>query len=729
MKECPVCHRCREDRHRLCTEDGAKLEIVFPGSPILDGKYHLLLRLGIGGMGRVYKARHLGLKRWVAVKIPLARRAGEQALAHFRREAEALGRLAHPNIVQVTDFGIEPDRQIPYLVLSYLEGTTLAARLRSGPLEPAEALPVFTQIAAALDHAHGAGILHRDLKPANVFLRETDPTDAPRVEVLDFGLSQCFADPETTLALTPAGDSETPTTPQPPAAGRDVIERPTDDVAEPLLGTPGYVAPEVLAGEAPTIAADLYAFGALIRNALSGHPKATSGNFESPLAPSIDAALATEAADRPTSAGQIVSSFRAALRDLEQARWRRRETPRRLALGLALGLMAAILAAALEKPLEPFEHRLIDARFALAPLRTPSHHLILVKIDDATLATDSRPLDEKADEVGTLLRQVLEAGAAGVGIDLLLPAHWGRSKAFVDLILQHSEAIVLAAFSPPSGPVVGPEVVTGLIAAGLGPERTERLFGYVNLDQERDGVVRRARLQFRDVDGIDRPAFATRWHQLLADNTPQPDAQARHRNERLWIDFTLDWRRLEQISWRDLPRVLSEQPDIFRNRLVLLGATYTASGDGSYPVPHRPELPGTMAGPFLQSLIAATLLGDSPLQPAARPWWLAAAGWLVAGFSTWILLARRTTAALMVCLAVALGTGWSAAALVLLLRYHLLVNIAPFVGALATTTVVAIWIRKRLNRISGPQPLSEISEVDEFGWTSAGRRDGWRHFS
>ncbi|MEM7354596.1 MAG: CHASE2 domain-containing protein [Acidobacteriota bacterium] len=709
MKECPVCLRCREDHRRFCAEDGARLKTVFPGPAVLDDKYRLLLRIGAGGMGRVYKARHLGIRRLVAVKMPLKPggfaigstdappddHTGDPVSEQFRREAETLGRLEHPNVVGVTDFGIESERQFPYLVMPFLEGETLAERLRRGPLTPHQALPLFEQIAAALDHAHTAGILHRDLKPANVFLHRAQAGIPPEVELLDFGLSRFFADPEATPSLDPAASLDTPTAPYPLAAG-DRGDRPeTPPVKAPLLGTPGYVAPEILAGDEPTVAADIFAFGALIRATLEGRspPPDDADSRPAPF-PILAAAQAPSPSARPPSAGRLVDELRQALSERSARRRRRREAPRRIALGLLLGLLTAFAAALAEAPLAPLEQRLVDWRLARASTRTASHPPILLLLDDATLAADPRPLQAKSDEMGTLLGRVFDAGAAGIAIDLLLPEPWGDSPAFNDLVLRHADRLVLAAFSPPDGTVVGPEVVTGLITAGLGPQRAKSLFGFVNIDQERDGVVRYARWRFRDVEGIERPAFATRLARLAADPPRPPDTAGR--GERLWIDFRLDPHQFEQISWRDLPRILEQRPGFFRHRLVLVGATYVGASDSAYRIPPRPDLPEAISGPLLQAFITASMLDDTPLEAAARPAWLATAGSLVAACCVGFLGARRARPVHGAVGLIVLGSSWTVVSKALFLHHQLLLPVAPFLATLPIVLAAALGLRHRL---------------------------------
>src|SRR5262245_2853472 len=186
VKECSICHACADDAVELCPNDSTRLEITIPGSTRLDGKYELERRLGAGGMGVVYRALHLDLHRSVAIKIIASTREG--FADRFRIEAAALGRLKHPNIVDVMDFGVDDERGMAYLVMELLEGVTLAARCDASGLPPRrEAVEILEKVAAAVDFAHDHDILHRDLKPANVFLVRS--TTGTSIKMLDFGLA------------------------------------------------------------------------------------------------------------------------------------------------------------------------------------------------------------------------------------------------------------------------------------------------------------------------------------------------------------------------------------------------------------------------------------------------------------------------------------------------------------------------------------------------------------
>jgi WD40 repeat protein len=211
-------------------------------APATDGPtipgYEIEGVLGRGGMGIVYRARHLVLKRAVALKMILAGgQAGEAERGRFRSEVEAVARFQHPNIVQVFEVG-EADG-LPFCALELVDGGSLAARLKEGPLPPLEAARVVGLLAGAMDVAHGRNVIHRDLKPANVLL-----TSDGTPKVTDFGLAkQLDADSGQTQAGV-------------------------------VMGTPSYMAPEQARGDVANVnaAADIYALGAILYECLTGRP-------------------------------------------------------------------------------------------------------------------------------------------------------------------------------------------------------------------------------------------------------------------------------------------------------------------------------------------------------------------------------------------------------------------------------------------------------------------------
>ncbi len=181
---------------------------VFEPGAILDGTYRIVRRLATGGMGEVYLAAHERLRGHFAIKVlqpEFARR--DEALSRFRREAEVMGGLHHPNVVRVFDFNLSPDGA-PYLAMEFVDGPDLGAEMaRAEPFVPAEVLSIIRQVASALDAAHAAGIVHRDLKPENVVLVPA-PGLPPVVKVIDFGISLCDGSERITAESSVVGTPE-----------------------------------------------------------------------------------------------------------------------------------------------------------------------------------------------------------------------------------------------------------------------------------------------------------------------------------------------------------------------------------------------------------------------------------------------------------------------------------------------------------------------------------------
>ena len=168
---------------------------------VLDEKYRLERLLGQGGMGAVYLATHLGTERYVALKLISPRfMRNEEFVERFKREARAAGRLRHPNVVDVTDFGFArvKEGQVAYLIMEYLDGCTLGdvlAEEKSLPLE--WVADILEQVCSAVHEAHQQGIIHRDLKPDNIWL-EPNRLGGYRVKVLDFGIAKLGPSTEAT---------------------------------------------------------------------------------------------------------------------------------------------------------------------------------------------------------------------------------------------------------------------------------------------------------------------------------------------------------------------------------------------------------------------------------------------------------------------------------------------------------------------------------------------------
>ena len=229
---------------------------------ILDAKYRIERQLGAGGMGNVYLATHLGTTRVVAVKVIAPRWAADpHFLARFQREAQACGRLRHPNIINVTDFGIAQGRRgnVPYLVMEYLDGQTLSDFQKEHPrLSPVLAADLLDQIGLALAEAHRHGIVHRDLKPDNIWL-EPNGRGGFTVKVLDFGVAK--------LSLlggwaVPSSSGTTPATSPGPATE---LESLSDEMATVAMSAMPDAVPPPVAEEAETVA-----MGAAFSNPSSG---------------------------------------------------------------------------------------------------------------------------------------------------------------------------------------------------------------------------------------------------------------------------------------------------------------------------------------------------------------------------------------------------------------------------------------------------------------------------
>jgi serine/threonine protein kinase/Tfp pilus assembly protein PilF len=219
------------------------------------GPYEILSPLGAGGMGEVYRARDSRLDRDVAVKVlPESLLADGEALARFEREAKAVAALSHPNILAIHDFGREGG--ISYAVMELLEGETLRDRLDAGAIALRKALDYALQIAQGLAAAHDRGIVHRDLKPQNVFL-----TRDGLVKILDFGLAS-------RRPLDAAGREQTAATQHPMAEDDRTASRLTQQGM--ILGTVGYMSPEQVRGAPVDHRSDLFSFGVILYEMLSG---------------------------------------------------------------------------------------------------------------------------------------------------------------------------------------------------------------------------------------------------------------------------------------------------------------------------------------------------------------------------------------------------------------------------------------------------------------------------
>ncbi len=632
---------------------------------ILDRKYRLEDRLGEGAVGTVYRATHLGLKKAFALKLLKPGPALDPfSVRRFRREAEALGQLRHPHIVAVTDSGVDPETGAPYLVMELLDGVPLAQLCQTeGPLPLARALPILDATAAAVDAAHDRGILHRDLKPSNVLLCGRDDEDRV-VQVLDFGLAELSASPFLTVAENghaPRSDAQGMTAERLTATGD-------------LLGTPLYVAPEVIRRAGASRASDIYSFGVIAYEMLAGRPpfqgstaEVLAGHLEAEPSPpggglSTEAwgvlrdSLAKAPATRPATAGEVVRRLRVAAGREHFLRWRRAEVPRRIFISAVLGFAAAVAGLLLPPTGVPAVERwAYDLRVRAAPVRSPDPRILLVSLDEASLAGGSTPLAGRADEFGNTLERIFIAGARGVAVDLLLPEQWSASSGFSDLVLRHPETLTLAAFSAPDGSIMGTRSVAGLTAAALGSRRVDAMFGFVNLDEDPDGVVRRGRLSFRNRSEGQQSSFAARAAAMISPLAMPPTPQ------RFWIDHRIDGSGFAQISWRDVPAALAKKPWVFRDRLVLVGGDVVAAGDDVHRVPRCAGRAAAVSGLVLQALQVNTIAAGLPIREAPRsPFLAGAALWTGLAVAASLIANRPTPVLAALVLGLMLYLGLSA---------------------------------------------------------------------
>ena len=267
------------------------------------GHYRIVEKIGAGGMGEVYRARDKRLDRDVAIKVlPEAVAQNPNRLERFEREAKAVARLSHPNILEIHDFGREGE--ITYTVAELLEGENLRQRIRSGGMSRREVVEIGSSVAEGLAAAHSKGIIHRDLKPENIFI-----TNDGRVKVLDFGLA---------LVNTPV-DSE----------GATATITPGDTMPGTIMGTAGYMSPEQARGEWIDQRSDVFSLGIVLYEMAAGaspflapstpellaaiikEPHARLPSTHASLQPIVDTCLAKNPDDRYQNAHELVDALAA----------------------------------------------------------------------------------------------------------------------------------------------------------------------------------------------------------------------------------------------------------------------------------------------------------------------------------------------------------------------------------------------------------------------------------
>ena len=279
MKECQLCKNCFSDAVATCPNDGMPTVHTISGEPVLEGKYQLECRLGQGGMGVVYKARHAYLKTQLAIKVILPDLVGNdpQLVTRFRQEALAAAAIRHQNVVSVTDYGVI-EGTVPFLVMEYVEGESLHDLLaREKSLSPERALELITAVCAGVGAAHHQGIVHRDLKPLNIMICSGKPNLSQAVKILDFG-----------LAKIKSGE----------LLGSFIQAQTTG-----LMGSPFDMAPEQWADEDSDSRSDIYSLGVMLYQMLTGDVP-----FKGSSIPAIMKKHISDAPPTLAAAGLIVSA-------------------------------------------------------------------------------------------------------------------------------------------------------------------------------------------------------------------------------------------------------------------------------------------------------------------------------------------------------------------------------------------------------------------------------------
>jgi serine/threonine-protein kinase len=314
LKLCPTCGTEYPASERFCPRDGTALRAQggandLVGSVVAE-RYHVIKKLGEGGMGQVYLAEHVKMGRKSALKVMNPGMASDaDAIARFNREAANASRLNHPNICAIYDFGETPDGLI-YLAMEFIEGQALTDLMKQGPLAPPRAASILHQAADALQVAHDHGIVHRDIKPDNIMIAK-GREGADLVKVVDFGIARAHTSEAQKVTKTGL-----------------------------VVGTPEYMSPEQLAGDKLDGRSDIYALALVAFNMLTGRlpfvansaqeamiarltdqPKTLAEMQPAQAWPDalqavMDRALARDATERYQSAAQFGREFAAAIADM-----------------------------------------------------------------------------------------------------------------------------------------------------------------------------------------------------------------------------------------------------------------------------------------------------------------------------------------------------------------------------------------------------------------------------
>jgi hypothetical protein len=384
--------------------------LLEPGT-MVDDRFRIEAHLATGGMGEVYRANHVHLKRPIALKLLRRVFASDSDMwARFQREAELVSQLESPHIVRVFDFGRTRDGQ-PYLAMEYVEGSTLDVLLEAGPLAPARAADLLGQVCAGLTEAHAVGVIHRDLKPANLIVgRRRDGSDV--LKILDFGIARL-------------GDH----------AGRSEKQKLTQ--LGIVVGTPAYLAPEQALADDLDHRTDIYALGCVAYELLTGGPPFRSPDLSKVLSLHLTAAPAPLESLRPELAGwpQLCA---AVLKALSKERERRFSSVAEFAQALTAATLAAPVDATVADGLWPPEPAVAAPRPSASVSALPVSPA--PEVDDFFEASTPAANRPRARAVAPVTAATGLAARLAAARDALTPAATRAAFLFVEVLGVQAES-------------------------------------------------------------------------------------------------------------------------------------------------------------------------------------------------------------------------------------------------------------------------------------------------